>query len=155
MTKYTNEKKEHALSQMSAPHNKPVAAVAQLTGVPEATLYLWRKPAFHLTRWAAQAGMTPNMVTAIGAVGSPASTTGQVLCPGDRVLALEGRAIERYDDIGPLLQDLARNGQPVRVRVASPGRPRAEPARARARSSMARATPTSASRTACWAASPR
>ena len=32
------------------------------------TLYLWRKPAFHLTRWAAQAGMSPNMVTAIGAV---------------------------------------------------------------------------------------
>ena len=29
------------------------------------TLYLWRKPAFHLTRWAAQAGMTPNMVTGI------------------------------------------------------------------------------------------
>ena len=38
MTKYTNEKKEHALSQMSAPHNKPVVAVAQLTGVPEATI---------------------------------------------------------------------------------------------------------------------
>lgn len=33
------------------------------------TLYLWRKPAFHLTRWAAQAGLTPNMITAIGAVG--------------------------------------------------------------------------------------
>ena len=32
------------------------------------TLYLWRKPAFHLTRWAAQAGMTPNMVTMIGAI---------------------------------------------------------------------------------------
>jgi phosphatidylglycerophosphate synthase len=31
------------------------------------TLYLWRRAAFHLTRWAAQAGMTPNMVTAIGA----------------------------------------------------------------------------------------
>ena len=31
------------------------------------TLYLWRRLAFHLTRWAAQAGMTPNMVTAIGA----------------------------------------------------------------------------------------
>lgn len=31
------------------------------------TLYLWRKPAFHLTRWAAEAGMTPNMITAIGA----------------------------------------------------------------------------------------
>jgi phosphatidylglycerophosphate synthase len=32
------------------------------------TLYLWRKPAFHLTRWAAQSGMTPNMVTMIGAI---------------------------------------------------------------------------------------
>lgn len=30
------------------------------------TLYLWRKPAFYLTRWAAQAGMTPNQVTLIG-----------------------------------------------------------------------------------------
>ena len=32
------------------------------------TLYLWRKPAFYLTRWAAQAGMTPNQVTLIGAI---------------------------------------------------------------------------------------
>ena len=32
------------------------------------TLYLWRKPAFHLTRWAAELGMTPNMVTSIGAL---------------------------------------------------------------------------------------
>ena len=32
------------------------------------TLYLWRRPAFYLTRWAAQAGLTPNMVTAVGAV---------------------------------------------------------------------------------------
>ena len=31
------------------------------------TLYLWRGLAFHLTRWAAAARMTPNMVTAIGA----------------------------------------------------------------------------------------
>lgn len=30
------------------------------------TLYLWRKPAFYLTRWAAQAGMTPNQITLIG-----------------------------------------------------------------------------------------
>jgi phosphatidylglycerophosphate synthase len=30
------------------------------------TLYLWRRPAFYLTRWAARAGMTPNMITAIG-----------------------------------------------------------------------------------------
>src|SRR4051794_28502117 len=32
------------------------------------TLYLWRKPAFYLTRWAAQAGLTPNFVTAVGAI---------------------------------------------------------------------------------------
>ena len=32
------------------------------------TLYLWRKPAFYLTRWAAQAGISPNAVTAVGAV---------------------------------------------------------------------------------------
>ena len=30
------------------------------------TLYLWRRPAFWLTRWAAQAGMSPNAVTWIG-----------------------------------------------------------------------------------------
>ncbi|MEO6432731.1 MAG: CDP-alcohol phosphatidyltransferase family protein [Sphingomicrobium sp.] len=33
------------------------------------TLYLWRRPAFHLTRWAAQTGITPNAVTAVGAIG--------------------------------------------------------------------------------------
>jgi phosphatidylglycerophosphate synthase len=33
------------------------------------TLYLWRRPAFHLTRWAAQAGLSPNMITAVGAIG--------------------------------------------------------------------------------------
>ncbi len=32
------------------------------------TLYLWRRPAFYLTRWAAEAGLTPNIVTAVGAV---------------------------------------------------------------------------------------
>ena len=38
-------------------------------GVTDAlTLYLWRKPAFYLTRWAAEMGMSPNMVTLIGAV---------------------------------------------------------------------------------------
>ena len=41
---------------------------ASYKGVTDAlTLYLWRRPAFYLTRWAALAGMTPNMVTAIGA----------------------------------------------------------------------------------------
>ena len=42
---------------------------AAYKGVTDAlTLYLWRRPAFYLTRWAANAGMTPNMVTGIGAI---------------------------------------------------------------------------------------
>jgi phosphatidylglycerophosphate synthase len=42
---------------------------ASYKGVTDAlTLYLWRKPAFYLTRWAAQAGLSPNAVTAVGAV---------------------------------------------------------------------------------------
>lgn len=31
------------------------------------TLYLWRRPAFYLTRWAAMAKLSPNAITAIGA----------------------------------------------------------------------------------------
>ncbi|GAA4725243.1 CDP-alcohol phosphatidyltransferase family protein [Sphingomonas lutea] len=42
---------------------------AAYKGVTDAlTLYLWRRPAFHLTRWAAQAKLTPNMITSVGAV---------------------------------------------------------------------------------------
>ena len=42
---------------------------ASYKGVTDAlTLYLWRRPAFYLTRWAARAGVSPNFVTAIGAV---------------------------------------------------------------------------------------
>ena len=41
---------------------------AAYKGVTDAlTLYLWRKPAFYLTRWAAHAGLTPNFVTLVGA----------------------------------------------------------------------------------------
>jgi phosphatidylglycerophosphate synthase len=32
------------------------------------TLYLWRRPAFYLTRWAARAGISPNMITCVGAL---------------------------------------------------------------------------------------
>ncbi|HET7317453.1 MAG TPA: CDP-alcohol phosphatidyltransferase family protein [Sphingomicrobium sp.] len=42
---------------------------ASYKGVTDAlTLYLWRKPAFYLTRWAAEAEISPNAVTAVGAV---------------------------------------------------------------------------------------
>jgi phosphatidylglycerophosphate synthase len=42
---------------------------ASYKGVTDAlTLYLWRKPAFYLTRWAAEAGVTPNAITGIGAL---------------------------------------------------------------------------------------
>ena len=41
---------------------------AAYKGVTDAlTLYLWRKPAFYLTRWAARAGLSPNMITLVGA----------------------------------------------------------------------------------------
>ena len=41
---------------------------ASYKGVTDAlTLYLWRKPAFYMTRWAARAGLTPNLVTLVGA----------------------------------------------------------------------------------------
>lgn len=42
---------------------------AAYKGVTDAlTLYLWRRPAFYLTRWAARAGISPNQVTAVGAL---------------------------------------------------------------------------------------
>jgi phosphatidylglycerophosphate synthase len=42
---------------------------AAYKGVTDAlTLYLWRKPAFYLTRWAARAALSPNAITGIGAV---------------------------------------------------------------------------------------
>ena len=42
---------------------------AAYKGVTDAlTLYLWRKPAFYLTRWAARAGLAPNFVTLVGAI---------------------------------------------------------------------------------------
>src|SRR5690348_6024878 len=42
---------------------------AAYKGVTDAlTLYLWRKPAFYLTRWAARAGLAPNTVTLVGAI---------------------------------------------------------------------------------------
>ena len=41
---------------------------AAYKGVTDAlTLYLWRRPAFYLTRWAARAGLSPNLVTLVGA----------------------------------------------------------------------------------------
>ena len=42
---------------------------AAYKGVTDAlTLYLWRRPAFYLTRWAARFGLSPNLVTLIGAI---------------------------------------------------------------------------------------
>jgi phosphatidylglycerophosphate synthase len=42
---------------------------AAYKGVTDAlTLYLWRRPAFYLTRWAAQARLSPNAITFVGAI---------------------------------------------------------------------------------------
>jgi phosphatidylglycerophosphate synthase len=57
------------LDDESAQTAEQAAYDASYKGVTDLlTLYLWRRPAFHLTRWAAQARLTPNMVTAVGAV---------------------------------------------------------------------------------------
>lgn len=45
MSRYSKEKREHALSLMAPPHNLTVAETSGRTGVPEATLYLWRNRA--------------------------------------------------------------------------------------------------------------
>lgn len=45
MSRYSKEKKEHALSLMGPPQNLPVAEVAKRTGVTEPTLYAWRNQA--------------------------------------------------------------------------------------------------------------
>ncbi len=53
----------------NAEQTERAAYDASYKGVTDVlTLYLWRKPAFYLTRWAAEAGLSPNLVTAIGAV---------------------------------------------------------------------------------------
>ena len=57
------------LDDDSADQVERAAYDASYKGVTDVlTLYLWRRPAFYLTRWAAQAGLTPNMVTAVGAI---------------------------------------------------------------------------------------
>lgn len=54
-----------------AVHPEPVeraAYDAACKGVTDLlTLYLWRRPAFSLTRWAARSGLSPNFVTCVGA----------------------------------------------------------------------------------------
>lgn len=45
MSRYSKEKKEHALSLMGPPQNLPVAEVSRRTGVSGPTLYGWRNQA--------------------------------------------------------------------------------------------------------------
>lgn len=45
MSRYTKEKKEHALSLMSPPQNLTVAQASRQTGISEPTLYSWRNQA--------------------------------------------------------------------------------------------------------------
>lgn len=70
----------HALRKRDKPFIMPLTADnkiavekalydASYKGVTDLlTLYLWRRPAFHMTRWAAAAGLSPNMVTGVGAL---------------------------------------------------------------------------------------
>ena len=45
MSRYSKEKREHAVSLMAPPNNLSVAETSGRTGIPEATLYLWRNRA--------------------------------------------------------------------------------------------------------------
>ena len=55
------------LTAESADAAERAAYSAAYKGVTDLlTLYLWRRPAFYLTRWAASAGLSPNMVTLVG-----------------------------------------------------------------------------------------
>ncbi len=64
MTKYTKEKKEHALALMAAPQNKAVPEVSRLTGISEATLYLWRQQARNSGRAVPGDGSNPEQWSA-------------------------------------------------------------------------------------------
>ena len=75
----TAELSYHELRKRDRPFVMPLAPAnarqvekaaydASYKGVTDAlTLYLWRGIAFHLTRWAAQARLTPNQITLVGA----------------------------------------------------------------------------------------
>ncbi|HZF44135.1 MAG TPA: CDP-alcohol phosphatidyltransferase family protein [Sphingomonadaceae bacterium] len=66
-------KKEAPFVLRLTPDNAEAAERASYDGAYKGvtdvlTLYLWRRPAFYLTRWSAQAGLSPNFITAVGAV---------------------------------------------------------------------------------------
>ena len=87
------ELSNHELRKRERPFVLPLVAGAEdvverasydatYKGVTDAlTLYLWRRPAFYLTRWAARAGLSPNAITLVGAV----------LCLGAFFFFWEGR----------------------------------------------------------------
>lgn len=57
------------VTAQTAPSVERAAYEAAYKGIVDIlTLYVWKRPAFYLTCWAARAGLSPNMVTAIGAI---------------------------------------------------------------------------------------
>ena len=74
------ELSNHELRKRERPFVLPLVAGAEdaveraaydaaYKGVTDAlTLYLWRRPAFYMTRWAAKHGLSPNFITLIGAL---------------------------------------------------------------------------------------
>jgi phosphatidylglycerophosphate synthase len=87
------ELSNHELRKRERPFVLPLVAGAEdaveraaydaaYKGVTDAlTLYLWRRPAFYMTRWAAKRGLSPNFITLIGAL----------LCAAAFFLFWEGR----------------------------------------------------------------
>ena len=71
---YAELRKRETPFAMILDHDDPepverAAYDASYKGVTDVlTLYLWRRPAFYLTRWAARARLSPNLVTLVGAI---------------------------------------------------------------------------------------
>ena len=45
MSRYSAERKESVIQKMMPPHNIPIPRLAEETGIPDVTLYNWRKQA--------------------------------------------------------------------------------------------------------------
>lgn len=68
-------------------------------------------------------GLVPRHLAPAPVVGAVAAAPALgALRPGDRILAVDGEPIERWDQILPLVQRAGERGTPVRLRLARDGR---------------------------------
>jgi regulator of sigma E protease len=84
-------------------------------------------------------GLVPRHLAPAPVVGAVAAAPALgALRPGDRILAVDGEPIERWDQILPLVQRAGERGTPVRLRLARDGRELAVSLRPRQRTAEGR-----------------